>query len=178
MFPSADTSVCFPLPSGGYRGRSFRKPCGSPPSQVLWVRKTARPSVPVASGFPWPLVPPIVRRRWRALLGFWDIPLEACPELGTPASRHDLALSVVPMLPSASLTASASQPAEFSELNLHGPLPCCVRFAPTSHPVNGNTRYRTACSALTGRDLHPLDSAKKFHRLIFGSSSSRPFPAR
>jgi hypothetical protein len=23
----------------------------------------------------------------------------------------------------------------------HGLLPCCVRFAPTSHPVNGNTRY-------------------------------------
>jgi hypothetical protein len=23
----------------------------------------------------------------------------------------------------------------------HGLLPCCVRFAPTSRPVNGNTRY-------------------------------------
>jgi len=178
MFPSADTSVCSPLPSSGYRGRSLPKPCGSPLSQVLWVRKTARPSVPVASGFPRPPVPPMVWRRWRALLGFWDIPLEACPELGTPASRCDLALSVVPMLPSASSTASASQPAEFSELNLHGLLPCCVRFAPTSHPVNGNTRYRPACSALTGRDLHPLDSNKRFHRLIFSSSSSRLFPAR
>ena len=82
------------------------------------------------------------------------------------------------MLPSASLTASASQRAEFSELNLHGLLPCCVRFAPTSHPVNGNTRFRPVCSTLTGRDLHPLDSIKKFHRLIFGSSSSRLFPAR
>src|SRR5271169_3319441 len=55
------------------------------------------------------------------------------------------------MLPSALSTASASQPAEFSELNLHGLLPCCVRFAPTSRPVNGNTRFRPACSALTGR---------------------------
>ena len=55
-------------------------------------------------------------------------------------------ISVVRMLPSASLTASASRQAEFSELNLHGLLPCCVRFAPTSHPVNGNTRYRPACS--------------------------------
>ncbi len=27
------------------------------------------------------------------------------------------------------------------ELNLHGLLPCCVRFAPISHPVSGNTRY-------------------------------------
>jgi hypothetical protein len=85
MFPSADTSACSPLPSSGYRGRSLRKPCGSPPSQVLRVRKTARPSVPVASGFPWRLVPPMVRRRWGALLGSWEILLKACPELGTPA---------------------------------------------------------------------------------------------
>jgi len=86
MFPSADTSACSPLPSSGYRGRSLRKPCGSPPSQVLRGHKTARPSFPVASGFPWQSVPPMVRRRWRALLGFWEIPLEACPELGTPAT--------------------------------------------------------------------------------------------
>jgi len=63
---------------------------------------------------------------------------------GDPATTSQI--SVVRMLPSALLTASASQPAEFSELNLHGLLPCCVRFAPTSHPVNGNTRYRPACS--------------------------------
>ncbi len=85
MFPSPDTSACSPLPSSGYRGRPSREPCGSPPSQVLWVRKTARPSVPVASGFPWRPVPPVVRRRWGALLGSWEIPVEACPELGTPA---------------------------------------------------------------------------------------------
>ena len=70
------------------------------------------------------------------------------------------------MLPSALLTASASQPAEFSELNLHGLLPCCVRFASTRRPVNGNTRFRSVCSTVTGRDLHPLDSIKKFHRFI------------
>src|SRR5713226_9277958 len=64
------------------------------------------------------------------------------------------------------------------ELNLHGLLPRCVRFAPTSPPVNGNTRFRPVCSTVTGRDLHPLDSIKKFHGLIFGSSSSRLFPAR
>ena len=77
------------------------------------------------------------------------------------------------MLPSALLTASASQPAEFSELNLHGLLPYCVRFAPTGRPVNGNTRFRPVCSTVTGRDSHPLDSFKKFHRLVFGSSSSK-----
>ena len=86
MFPSADTSACSPLPSNGCRGRSLRKPCGSPPSPVLRGRKTARPSFPVASGFPWRSVPPMVRRRWGALLGSREIPLEACPELGTPAT--------------------------------------------------------------------------------------------
>src|SRR5260370_2301410 len=68
MFPSADTSACSPLPSSGFRGRPLREPCGSPPSQVLWVRKTARPSFPFASGFPWPTVPPMLRRRRGALL--------------------------------------------------------------------------------------------------------------
>src|SRR6476469_928195 len=106
----------------------------------------------------------MVRRRWGALLGSWEIPLEACPELGTPATPVRPRISVARMLPSALLTASASQPAEFSELNLHGLLPCCVRFAPTSHPVNGNTRFRSVCSTVTERDLHPLDSIKKFHR--------------
>jgi hypothetical protein len=44
-FLSSDTFACSPLPSRGYRGRSFRKPCGSPPSSVLRGRKTAPPSV-------------------------------------------------------------------------------------------------------------------------------------
>src|SRR6266581_8062950 len=108
----------------------------------------------------------MVRRRWGSSPGFLGIPLEACPELGTPATPVRPRISVVRVLPSALLTASASQPAEFSELNLHGLLPCCVRFAPTSHPVNGNTRFRSVCSTVTERDLHPLDSVKKFHRFI------------
>jgi len=37
-----------------------------------------------------------------------------------------------------------------SELNLRGLLPCCVRFAPTGHPVNGNTCYRPAGSRWPG----------------------------
>ena len=54
------------------------------------------------------------------LLGSWEIPFEACPELGTPATPVQPRISVARMLPSALLTASASQPAEFSELDLHG----------------------------------------------------------
>ena len=46
------------------------------------------------------------------------------------------------------------------------------------HPVNGNTSFQPVCSTVAGRDLHPLDSFKKFHRFIFSSSSSRLFPAR
>ena len=41
-----------------------------------------------------------------------------------------------------------------------------IRFAPTSHPVNGNTRFRSVCSTVTERDLHPLDFIKKFYRFI------------
>jgi hypothetical protein len=81
------------------------------------------------------------------------------------------------MLPSASLTASASQRAEFSELNLHGLLPCCVRFAPTSHPVNGNTRYRPACSLWPCGTCTRWIPSRGFHRLIFGSSPSTLFPS-
>ena len=48
-----DTSTCSSLPSSGYRGRPLREPCGSPPSSVLWNRKTARlpvPAPPVSLG--------------------------------------------------------------------------------------------------------------------------------
>src|SRR6266852_9541889 len=77
------------------------------------------------------------------------------------------------MLPSALLTASASRQAEFSELNLHGLLPCCVRFAPTSRPVNGNTRYRPACP------LWPYGTCTRWTPSRgFTASSSVPPPPR
>ena len=150
MFPSADTSACSPLPSSGFRGRPLREPCGSPPSRVLWGRTTAPPSIhghlrsPLAAG-----TSPD-GRRWRALLGSWGIPLEACPELVTPATparpriigRPDAAFRLVN-----SVGIAISR---FSELNLRGLLPCCVRFAPTGHPVNGNTGYRPAGSLWPG----------------------------
>ena len=178
MFPSADTSACSPLPSSGFRGRPLREPCGSPPSQVVWAHKTARPSFPFASGFPWPTVPPLLRRRRGALFGSWEIPLEACPDLGTPATPVRPRISGRPNA-AFRLTDSvgfATQP--ISELNLRGLLPCCVCFAPASRPARGNTRFWPVCSTLARQDFHLLDSDKKFHRLIFGSSSSKLFPAR
>ena len=178
MFPSADMSACSPLPSSGFRGRPLREPCGSPPSQVLWVRKTARPSFPFASGFPWPTVPPMLRRRRGALLGSWEIPLEACPELGTPATpaqpriigRPDAAFRLVNSVGIATrrvFGAESSRPAS---------LLCTLR----THQSPGEWQHSLpACVlALAVRDLHPLDSIKRFHRLIFGSSSSTLFPAR
>jgi len=109
-----DASTCSPLPSSGYRGRPLREPCGSPPSTVLLGRKTARLPVAAASGLPWQQVSarrgfvrfpwggpsspgtwsssgwarptPTLRQRQGALLGSQEIPLEACPGLGTPAT--------------------------------------------------------------------------------------------
>ena len=60
--------------------------------------------------------------------------LEACPGLETPAAPNNLALSVVRILPSARLTASASATIMISKLNPHGPLPCCLRFNPRPSP--------------------------------------------
>ena len=76
--------------------------------------------------------------------------MEACPELGTPAipvrpcnsGRPDAAFRLINGVGIAT--------SRISELSLHGLLPRCVRFAPTSHPVNGNTRYGPACSLWPG----------------------------
>jgi hypothetical protein len=93
---------------------ALSEPCGSPPSSVLWGRKTAPPS------FLAPFVdprghryPPLLHceRRWRALLGSWAIPVETCLGLETPAIPvRPRYIGPYQMLPSASLTASASQP--------------------------------------------------------------------
>src|SRR5215831_7994119 len=75
-------------------------------------------------------------------LRFLGHPCGACPGLGTPASRPDLANNGrCQILPSARLTTSASPRQTISGLNPHGLLPPCLRFAPTSRPLNGKTRY-------------------------------------
>ena len=74
------------------------------------VRLLRHPST-VTSGLPWWPVPPL--RRWEALLGSWRIPLEACPELETPAAPYVLTLPAVRVQPSARITASASATIRF-----------------------------------------------------------------
>jgi hypothetical protein len=48
------------------------------------------------------------RRRRRGLPGLWEIPLRACPGLGTPAVRREPRVAVPAMRPSVTLTTSAS----------------------------------------------------------------------
>ncbi len=143
MFPSPDTStratpslqwVPWPLLAEALRFPTFSGTmgvydCSSVHSQTSMVD---------------PRCPPYRsrERRRRALLGSWAIPLETCPGLESPATpARPRYIGHYRMLPSARLTASASQPGKISELNPRGLLPRCVRFAPTSRPVNGNTHY-------------------------------------
>ena len=67
--------------------------------------------------------------------------LEACPELETPAAPVRPHPTGRPGTAFRSHNSVGVHHDSISELNLHGLLPCCVRFAPTSRPVNGNTRY-------------------------------------
>ena len=151
-------------------------PCGSPAVPHLHryygvVRLLIHPCA-IASGFPWRSRFRSCERRWRALLGSWGIPLEACPELGTPATSARPCNSGRPDAAFRLVNGVGIATSRISELNLHGLLPCCVRFAPTSRPVNGNTRYRPACS------LWPYGTCTRWtpSRGFTASSSVPPLP--
>ena len=147
MVPSPEASarappslqwVSWPLPAGALRFPTFIG------TMRLYDCSPIRPRLPpVSLGSRY--LPD--GRRWGALLGSWEIPMEACPELGTPADPDRPRNTG---RPSAAFRQANGvgirDETKISELNLHGLLPCCVRFAPTSRPVNGNTRYRPACS--------------------------------
>jgi hypothetical protein len=136
MFPSPDTPACFPLPSRGYRGRSLRKPCGSPPSSVLWGRKTAQPSIRNPSGRPCGHVPLRCERRWGALLGSWEIPVETCPELVTPATPAQPRNNGPPNAAFRLVNSVGIATSRVFGADLHSLFPCCVRFALIGRPVN------------------------------------------
>src|SRR6202790_4501768 len=89
-------------------------------------------------------------RRWRALLGSWGIPFGSMPrarDSGGPVRPHPTGR---PGTAFRSHNSVGVRHDSISELHLRGLLPCCVRFAPTGHPVNGNTRYRPAGSLWPG----------------------------
>ena len=134
-----------PRPSNGYRGRSFRKPCGSPPSSVLWVRKTARPHTCPPLVSLGDRVSALVSGEMASSPGFLGNPFGNMPRASDSGDfGPPFAIAVVPDTAFRHFNDVGIATIVISELNLHGLLPCCVRFAPTSRPANGNTRYRPA----------------------------------
>jgi hypothetical protein len=177
-FLSPDTCTCSPLPSSGFRGRSFQSPAVPHLHRYYGVVRLLLHPWSDAYGLPWRPGYRSCERRWRALLGSWGIPLEACPELGTPATparprnsgRPDAAFRLVNSVGiaiSRVFGAESSRPAS---------LLCTLRTHQS--PSEWQHSLPACVLALAVRDLHPLDSIKGFHRLIFGSSSSTLFPAR
>ena len=172
MWLCADTSTCSPLPSSGYRGRPLREPCGSPPSQVVWVRKTARLSVAAASGLPWqqvsarrgfvrfPRGEPSSPETWscwgwaktdahiRTETGssprFTGSPFGCMPRPSTPATLGQPRMTAVQVLPSAPATASTSLCLRFRSSILAACILAVYASTAVSRPTTGNTRYRPA----------------------------------
>src|SRR6516164_11749866 len=178
MFPSTDTSPCSPLPSSGCRGRSFRKPCGSPPSQVIRGRKTALPSVLSRLRSPLAAVLPLLRVETESSPRFMGIHLETCPELGTPAipgrpsqlrSYPDAAFRSTNGVGIATIKDFGAEPSRPASLL------CTLR----THQSPGEWQHSLpACSlALAGRVLHPLDFIKWFHLLHYWFLLFHAFPS-
>ena len=138
-----------PFPPAG----TVAAPCGSPavprPHRYYGVvRLLHHPSRFLRSTLGCAYLRPIRRRSslgWEEMgssLRFLGYPCGACPGLETPPiPARPRGNGRCRILPSASITTSASDRHWISVLNPHGLLPRCVRFAPTSRPVNGNTRY-------------------------------------
>jgi hypothetical protein len=141
------------------------------------VRLLFHPSS-AASGFPWRSSYRSCERRWRALLGLWEIPLETCPELGTPAipgrpsqlrSYPDAAFRSTNGVGIATIKDFGAEPSRPASLL------CTLR----THQSPGEWQHSLpACSlALAGRDLHPLDFIKWFHLLHYWFLLFHAFPS-
>jgi len=93
--------------------------------------------------------------------------VSTCPGLGTPADPNDLALTVVQILPSARLMASAS--ATTNDFGAESSRP--VFLLSTLQPPSVTRREARLAiglpaTALAELDLHQLDSYERFHLLI------------
>ena len=136
LFPPSLQWVPWPL---------LAEPCGSPPSSVLWVRKTARPPVRVRLWSPLAIALPLLRAGMASSPGFLGNPFGNMPRASDSGDfGPPFAIAVVPDTAFRHFNDVGIATIVISELNLHGLLPCCVRFAPNSVPANGNTRYRPA----------------------------------
>lgn len=191
MFPSSDTFVCSPLPSSGsrlapvphlhryygivrllpaLRCRSLvalDRPLPLPPDACLLLRPVhpyrSRPG-PLLSGVPYPFY---TGGDWEVFPSSWRIPVKACPGLGTPAAPGNLAIAVAQMLPSARLIASASATTNDFGAESARPTSLLSTLQPPS-VTRREARLATGlpATALTGLDLHQLDSYERFHQLI------------
>ena len=161
---------------------SVAAPFGSPAVPHLhWyygvVRLLVHPCS-VASGLPWRPSYRSCERRWRALLGSWEIPLETCPELGTPAiPGRPSQLRSSRMLPSTLLTASAY--ATSTDFGADPSRPASLLCTLRTHQSPGEWQHSLpACSlALAVRDSHPLDFFKWFPLLHFWFLHFHAFPS-
>ena len=197
------SSTCSSLPSSGYRGRPLREPCGSPPSPVLWNRKTARlpfPAPPVSLGDRFSSLR-VIRFPGEALVpqGTWFFglgkPAQLSGEAGSsPGFTGNPLISMprasdsgdpghprLPALPDAAFRAANGvgiAMRSISELNPRGLLTRCVRFAPASRPTNGNTRCRPARYGFDRAGLAPAGLHQEVSLTHLSSPSSALFPAR
>ena len=170
LFPPSLQWIPWPLLSEALRFSTFTGTYGV-------VRLLLHPSS-VAYGLPWHPSYPSCERRWRALLGSWEIPLETCPELGTPAipgrpsqlwSYPDAAFRSTNGVGIATIKDFGAEPSRPASLL------CTLR----THPSPGEWQHSLpACSlALAGRDLHPLDFIKWFHLLHYWFLLFHAFPS-
>ena len=170
LFPPSLQWVPWPL---------LAEPCASPPSSVLWVRKTARPPVRVRLWSPLAIALPLLRAGMASSPGFLGNPFGNMPRASDSGDfGPPFAIAVVPDTAfrhfndvgyrhDSNFGAESSRPAS---------LLCTLR----THQSPGEWQHSLpACSlALAGRDSHPLDFIKWFPYFITGSSTSTLIPAR
>jgi hypothetical protein len=183
----------------------LREPCGSPPSSVLWNRKTAHlplPSPPVSLGDRRlrveglfasrgeSLVPhgtwflwvgrnlAHIREKQGALLGSREIPLVSMPRASDSGDPEHTSPNGAPDAAFRLQHGVGIAMRSISELIPRGLLTRCVRFAPASHPANGNTRCRPARYGFDRAGLAPAGLHKEVSLTHHSSPSSALIPAR
>ena len=178
MFPFARYVHLFPPSLQWVPWPLLAEPCGSPPSSVLWVRKTARPHPCPPLVSLGDRVTALVSGEMASSPGFLENPFESMPrarDSGDPGGASQYR-SAKCSLPPCQQRRHRNHRVFGAEPSRPASLLCTLR----THQSPGEWQHSLpACSlAFAGRDLHPLDSIKWFHLLSFGSSSPKLSPAR